>query len=467
MSDGYSGILTSQVLPAVRKEYIVKMKINGSERILAEGITRSNDTWKTGLNNNDLIIGPSGSGKTRGYVIPNLLQLEDSAVVADTKGNLARSYGPYLKEKGFRVLEIDFKNMRSDCGYNPLSYIHREESGWYSEKDIKKITEILIPSMTKDDPFWDFAAREYMECLISFTMDWLPEEEHNLMTVNELYTMMRNGEFADMMDELSLSHPDCPSARMYDRIRGNIKAEKTHVCILAFIANALSQLTFEQARGLYLNSDGMNFAELGQQRTVLFLDISDTDRSMDPLVSLLYTQALQSLSDYADNECPDNRLPVPVRFILDDFATNCRIPDFDNIISVIRSREISVSIILQSISQLDSIYGEARAQTILNNCDTWLYLGGHDQATIQTISRMFDLPCRAIQNMPLTDAYLFSGGGILRKVRKYDLDADRHYQKLSYKKGEHQRAVEAVCQLPENDQNSTYIPDRGDIISLK
>lgn len=122
----------------------------------------------------------------------------------------------------------------------------------------------------------------------------------------------------------------------------------------------------------------IDFRSLGREKTAVFLTISDTDRSMDGLVNLFYTQALQTLCNSADKDYPDHRLPVPVRFILDDFATNVRIPDFDKIISVIRSREIYVSIILQSISQLSALYGSGESTTIINNCDNCLYLGGQD-----------------------------------------------------------------------------------------
>ena len=159
----------------------------------------------------------------------------------------------------------------------------------------------------------------------------------------------------------------------------------------------------------------------------LFLTISDTDRSMDRLVNLFFTQAINVLCTTADHS-PGHRLPTPVRFYLDDFAANFTIPDFDKLTSVIRSREISVSVILQSLSQLEAIYGTARAATILNNADHLLYLGGTDVGTAQTISVKANKPTNTILQMPLDKAWLFTRGENPQPVRKYDVQDHPKYQ---------------------------------------
>jgi len=150
----------------------------------------------------------------------------------------------------------------------------------------------------------------------------------------------------------------------------------------------------------------------------VFLNTSDTDRSSDKLVSLFFTQALHALCNHADNS-PGNRLKIPVRFMLDDFASGTHIPDFDKIVSVIRSREISTSIILQSISQLEALYGHAKAKTILNNCDNLLYLGGQDVETAHYIGMKANKSATSILTMPLDDAWLFSRGQEPRQVQKF------------------------------------------------
>ena len=180
----------------------------------------------------------------------------------------------------------------------------------------------------------------------------------------------------------------------------------------------------------------------------MFLTVSDTDRSMDGLANLFYTQALQSLCAAADKS-PGHRLTVPVRFILDDFAANTCIPDFDKTVSVTRSREVSVSVILQSLSQLEALYGHAKALTILNNCDHFLYLGGQDVETATFVSKKANRPVSDILNMPLDSAWLFTRGTPPRQVRKFKLESHPRYRELpeSYRDGRHE-------ELPETEISS-------------
>ena len=161
----------------------------------------------------------------------------------------------------------------------------------------------------------------------------------------------------------------------------------------------------------------------------IFLSVSDSDRSQDVLINLFYTQALQYLMDAADRQ-PDSRLPIPVRFILDDFSTNTVIPDFDKIISVIRSREIYVSVVIQSLSQLEGLYSHAKAQTIINNCDHCLYLGGTDTRTAQYFAEKFNCQVSTVLNLPLDTLFIFERGSEPRKARKYELNQDEVYRGL-------------------------------------
>ena len=400
-------------------------------RILAQGITLSNNTWVTGLNNNDLIIGPSGAGKTRGYVKPNLMQANGSYVVADTKGNLYHEVGPLLKSKGYDVRLVDFKNTENTCGYNPFDYMRFDENrGCYREQDILSVSKVLAPCQDQRNVFWDKAAELYLSCLISYVLEQLPEEEHSIEYVFKLFCEMNTGTFQELINELTVLEPDCFAVQQYNMFKDNRTAEKMNESIRGILAEHLNSLIFEDLVHSYHNPNRINFRELGQKKMALFLNISDTDRSMDRLVNLFYTQALQVLCDSADNDYEDHRLPVPVRFILDDFAANFTIPDFDNITSVIRSREISVSIILQSISQLTKMYSPAAATTIINNCDNWLYLGGQDLETAKIISTRANVLQNTIIDMPLEKAYLFTRGQKARLVQKFDLKSHPEYSSL-------------------------------------
>lgn len=393
---------------------------NQTYRILAENQTMSNDTWQTGLNNNDLIIGPSGAGKTRGYVKPNILLGNESMIIADTKNTLIEEMKEPLRKMGYQVIHMDFMDILASYGYNPLDFIRYDKKRkCYMEQDIITVAAGLVPIENFKDPFWDQAARMYLESMIGYVLECLPKEEHTLTSVAVLYSEMGTGRFQRLIMELSELNPKSFAVERYNIIRYSQRAERMHASIQGILAEKLSVFTFAGTDALFQKKERIRFAELGRKKTAVFLNISDTDRSMDKLANLFYTQALQTLCDSADKDEKNHRLKVPVRFILDDFAANVCIPDFDRIISVIRSREISVSIILQSISQLESLYGHARAMTILNNCDNCLYLGGQDVETAKYISIKANKSANTILNMPLDEAWLFTRGREPQKVRKF------------------------------------------------
>ena len=246
------------------------------------------------------------------------------------------------------------------------------------------------------------------------------------------------GNFRTFLNELEEVNPNSFAVSQYKLFQQNNRAEKTEASIVCILSEKLNGLTFDTLKSIYSAKDKIDFKTLGCEKTALFLTISDTDRSMDRLVSLLYTQAIQELCLYADTQCKENRLPVPVRFILDDFASNAYIPDFQNIISVIRSREIYVSIIIQSISQLSALYGIDNAKTIINNCDNCLYLGGQDIETIDLISKKTNKPLSTISNMPLNNAWLFTRGSEPKQVEKFDICSHERYHELPEYKEQNQ-----------------------------
>lgn len=427
-----------------------------SNRILAFDQTVSNETRLTGLNNNDIIIGPSGSGKTRGYVIPNILQANESMVITDTKGSLRRKLSGVLEQEGYTVVDLDFTDCAaSKWGYNPLRNIRknsgesnepdigqegyimleadfapedwaaydppemsRENGGGYNEQDILTAAACLVPLRTDKEPFWDYAARMLLESLIAYVLECLPENEHTLSIVARLLQEMNEKYFRHLYEELGLINPESFAYSRFRMFYLAHSADKMVASIQGILAVALSPYMFRGGKALFDHPNQFCFEELGRRKTAVFLTVSDTDRSLDALVTLFYTQALQALCREADRQ-PGNRLAVPVRFILDDFAANTVIPDFDQITSVIRSREISVSLILQSLSQLNALYGTERAKTILNNCDHCLYLGGQDVETAYYVSKKANRPTSDILNMPLDASWLFTRGELPRQVRKY------------------------------------------------
>jgi len=386
-------------------------------RYVAKDRKVSNNTRVTGNNNNDAIIGVSGSGKTSGYVIPNLLVAEHSMVVADTKCQLSRHFRKSLENRGFEVKVLDFFHPEaSDC-YNPLDYVTRYPDGTYREQDLKTIAEIMIPnSLDEDEIFWPSRARIVLISLLAYVLETLPEEEQHMGSVVKLYRQMlketssdQNVSTVSFFEQLAVMDPDSFAVAMYHMYYADMPAEKMWASINAFVSMALDVFNYHEFRRMLCSKEGIDLAAPGERRTVIFVNTSDTDRSMDRVVNLFYTQLFQVLCATADRQ-EDERLKVPVRVIIDDFAANVIIPDFDNLISVIRSREIYVSIILQNYLQLEGKYDRAGANTIMENCDTLIFLGARTVSSAEYFAKMAGKLPETILSMPRDKMWLFRRG---------------------------------------------------------
>lgn len=402
-------------------EYDNRTNYSGTH-ILADNFSFETDTWKSGTNNNVLVIGPTGAGKTRNYVKPNIIHSHESMIIMDTKGSLYGELADDLRNRGFDVELIDFTNLLKGFGYNPLDFIRYDhDKDRYNEQDIMTLCSCIIDVNYGKDPYWDLAARQYLACLICYVLEALPEEEHTLVSVSKLLSIMSTDIFTKLMYELSQEKPLSSAWLRFSTIKDIRTAEKMDASIKGILSTNLDPLCFDDAQALYHNKNKIFFSNLGDRRTALFLTISDTDRALDKLAGAFMTQALQQLCRMADCR-PSHRLGIPVRLYLDDFANTLFIPDFDKTISVIRSREISVSIMLQSVTQLNSLYGEARAGTIINNCDKLLYLGGQDITTAHMIAERANKTTDSILSLDLDSAYLFVRGSMPFKAKKYPGD---------------------------------------------
>ena len=386
------------------------------KRVFAVGEEITNDTRVTHLNNNDLIVGASGRGKTGGYVIPNIQNIDGSMVVSDTKGQLKRRFEDELKEKGYKVYTLDLLNPHKSNSYNPVAYIRKHKDGRYREQDIITLAKAICPRLDMVEAVWDLCAQNYMEFLIGFCLEAEAEEDHNMLRVAELHRMYNqtNGDIPFL--EWTMEHPESFSAKKLKELKANQSAERMWASVMGFVNVDLEIFSFAEARILFGSND-FDIADLGRKKSVLFINVSDTDRAFDGILNLFYTQALQVLCAEADVK-KDGRLDVPVRMILDDFAAGARIPDFDKLMSVIRSRDISVSIILQSLSQLETLYSHAMSLTIVDNCDHILYLGSRDMETARYVANYAGKTPEAILTMPTDKAYLIRPGEKARLVQK-------------------------------------------------
>lgn len=411
---------------------LTQNQAQAGHRILADGVTQSNDTHKTGLNNNDLIIGPTGAGKTRGYVIPNILYDDESLIIADTKGNLRRQYGPYLMRRGYHIVDIDFVDcLHSPFGYDPLRFIHRDpKTKAIVEQDLFKVSAACCPVEALDrDPYWSQAAQMNLSALIALTFERFAPEDQNMATVCKLVERLGTPWLASLFKDIDDCNPESCAARLYRYATINVDAKKMVASVWGILVNAVKTMSFDGATHLFTAGDMVDFAHIGHEKTAVFVTVSDSDRSMDQLVNTFYTQALQELIYEADAQ-ESSCLPVPVRIILDDFATNTVIPDFDKIITTIRSRGIAVSLVVQSLSQLRSLYTDSQAETIANNCDTWIYLGGTDLKTVDEVAKRIDKPLYKVLELGLDEPLLFIRGSRPRRVKKFNLEQDPIYRSI-------------------------------------
>jgi type IV secretion system protein VirD4 len=344
---------------------------------------------KYARNKNVLIIGGSGSGKTRFYVKPNLMQMTPnvSYVVTDPKGTILIETGKMLVDGGYKIKVLNTINFNKSMHYNPFQYIR-------NERDILKLVNTIIANTKGEgdksgEDFWVKAERLYYCALIGFIWYEAPEEEKNFSTLLEFINASEaredDEEFKNGVDllfeELEAQEPNHFAVRQYKKYK--LAAGKTAKSILISCGARLAPFDIQELREL-MSYDEMELDMLGDQQTAMFVIISDTDDTFNFVVAIMYTQLFNLLCDKADDE-HGGRLPYHVRLLLDEFANIGQIPKFDKLIATIRSREISASIILQSQSQLKSIYKDA-AETIIGNCDTTLFLGGKESSTLKEIS---------------------------------------------------------------------------------
>jgi type IV secretion system protein VirD4 len=344
---------------------------------------------KYARNKNVIVIGGSGSGKTRFYVKPNLMQMTDnvSYVVTDPKGTIIVECGTMLVRHGYRIKVLNTINFKKSMQYNPFHYIR-------SEKDILKLVNTIIANTKGEgekaaEDFWIKAERLLYTALIGYIWYEAPEEEQNFSTllefINASETREEDEEFKNAVDELfeelEAENPEHFAVRQYRKYK--LAAGKTAKSILISCGARLAPFDIAELREL-TRYDEMELDMLGEQKTAMFVIISDTDDTFNFIVAIMYTQLFNLLCDKADDE-HGGRLPYHVRLLLDEFSNIGQIPKFDKLIATIRSREISASIILQSQSQLKTIYKDA-AETIIGNCDTVLFLGGKESSTLKEIS---------------------------------------------------------------------------------
>ena len=360
-----------------------------SNKLLTQNVRIGLNGRKHRRNLNVLVCGGSGAGKTRFYCKPNIMQGNTSYVILDPKGEILRDTGKLLESKGYEIKVLDLINMEKSHCYNPFVYIH-------SDNDVQKLVNNLFKSTTpkgaqSQDPFWDTAASMLLKALIFYLKYEAPEDEQNFPMVME---MLRAGEVREddedyispldnLFYDLELKEPEHIAVKFYNNYKKG--AGKTLKSIQITLAARLEKFDLQSLAALTA-TDELNLRSLGEKKAALFALIPDNDTSFNFIVSMLYTQLFQQLFYIADREYKGS-LPMHCHFVMDEFANVSLPDDFDKILSVMRSRGVSVSIILQNMAQLKVLF-EKQWESIVGNCDTFLYLGGNEQSTHKYVSEL-------------------------------------------------------------------------------
>ena len=365
---------------AVNKKYCQTPK--SENKLMTQNVSIGLNAKKHRRNLNTLVCGGSGAGKTRFYCKPNLMQANTSFVILDPKGEIVRDVGKLLEAKGYEIKVLDLISMEKSHCYNPFVYLR-------SDNDIQRLVTNLFKSTTpkgsqSNDPFWDTAASMLLLALVFYLHYEAPEDEQNFAMIME---MLRAGAIEDeeeprpspldnLFSELEYENPDHIALKYYHSYHSG--SAKTLKSIQITLAARLEKFNLESLASL-TSTDELELETLGEKKTALFALIPDNDTSFNFLVSILYTQLFQQLF-YSADHIHGGSLPIPVHFLMDEFANVSLPDDFDKILSVMRSRSVSVSIILQNLAQLKALF-EKQWESIVGNCDEFLYLGGNEQST--------------------------------------------------------------------------------------
>ena len=340
-------------------------------------------------NLNVLVVGGSGAGKTRFYAKPNIMQCNTSFIIADPKGEMLRSVAPLLLEKGYDVKVFNLITPSNSDGYNPFTYIRTDE-------DVIKLITNLIQNTTpknaqQNDPFWEKSEIALDTALMLYLLHEAPPEEQNfemlMFLIENAAAMEDDDEYQSPVDllfqGLEDENPEHIALKQYKIFKQ--ASGKTAKSILISAAVRLAAFNLPEIARM-TSYDNLDLGSMGEKKKAIFCVIPDNDNSFNYLVGMLYTQAFQELYYRADHK-HGGELPIPVHFVMDEFA-NVALPDnFERLLATMRSRRISVSIIIQNMAQLKALFKDSW-ESLVGNCDTMLYLGGNEQSTHEYISKM-------------------------------------------------------------------------------
>lgn len=402
--------------------------------ILGENVIYSTDSNETGLNNNVIVCGSSGCGKTMSISEPRLLETFNSSLIATvTKRRIVNKYKPVFEQRGYIVEDLNFINpAESNVSYDPLQYIN-------SYSDITFLAESIVKANPRKDkstadPYWDEAATSLLSAEIAYIL--MTKEDADFTDVLELHDGIdfreSGGQIATSLDRkfefLTEKDPSCFAVSCWKSFHQ--LPIKTASCVFGTLNTTIDTIFSPDLRKMIAMKRKVDFEQLATKKTVLFVSTSAVNPSLHCFINMFYAQAFKTLFEYAES-LPSGRLPIPVHVLCDDFATGSRILNFPEYISIFREKQISVTLLVQSESQLESMYGSDDATTIINNCDTYLYMGGMDLKTGRSISERLNAPLEDVLYMPIGQEYIFRRGQKPIVTSRYDILENELYKKIT------------------------------------
>ncbi len=405
------------------------------KRILGENATFSTNCKETGLNNNVLVYGTSGCGKTMSVAEPLMLETYNTnLVVTVTKRRIVKKYTPMFKKRCYKVLDLNFVNPEeSNVSFDPLAYIK-------SFADITFLAKSIVGINYKNrenssaDPYWEQSAvsmltAEIALCLTKDTNACFSDvlDMHYGISFNESDDGVKTN-----IDDQFYAYRNTKSGQFaYNCWKTFRKVPlRTASCIFGTLNTALDTVFTDELKIMMRLKNKLDFKRLGSEKTILFVTTSAVNPALNSFINMFYAQLFKQLFEFAEKR-PGGMLPIPVHVLCDDFAVGGRILNFPEYISIFREKQISVTLLLQSQSQLEAMYGYGNATTIINNCDTCLYMGGMDLKTGRDISERMNIPLDEVLYMPVGKMFIFRRGQRPITTMRYNIENNRLYQKIT------------------------------------
>ena len=421
---------------------------------LAENMVFPASFEKTGINKNEIVVGPTGGGKSWSIVYPRLTHTYNSSLVVPiAKKEVRENFSEECRRRGYKVENIDFTDPEScDCGYDPMDYIHSDLDA-INTADALINSEAYRSNNAKYDPYWIDMGKSVLAALILLEK-MLAEDVGRRPTMANVFRLFKGISYDQeeyfesnldpFFEEAERRHPGNHASDMWNSIKG--LAPKTASCVMSMVSTSIDKIFSEDVLSMMEKENRISLKKIGEEKMAVFIKTSPVNQTLQNYVNLMYADMIKTLFETAES-MESGKLKIPVHIICDDFACGSRINGFENYISIFRAAGISITLLLQSESQLSTMYGEVAATTIINNCDTYVYMGGMDVKTCQNISKRTNKPLNKIINLPLEQVIVFRRGSEPVYARRYQILEDPEYREIMRKKSRKSEKQEVV----END----------------